>query len=486
MTNDDDAPLTLTREDLYELVWSKPTVELAKDFGVSDVGLAKRCRKLGIPIPGRGYWARVDAGQTSYRPKLPKRKEKYHDTQALSLPRSQPVEEAGDTTGTGLGLPDDAERLGIRARIAAIEVTPSASVVEAHLVVKRTAWHLKHPRRGELTFGRGEKSGCVVPIAVSADALDRALLVADTLLRATEALGWSFAAPPPPPVPDASGGYGRRPLVVESAPSPTEVRGELLVDGERVAFQIEERYREEKCEPTAAELAREKREYRYAAPRKIREATGKLRIVRLDTYGAYGGPVRQTWYDRKGRRIEDQLKDVLIGFHELSLSSKSRRKDDERKAREHAETAKRQEELEARQAASTKLIEQLEADAGAWHRARFLRRYIRAARRRLAAALSAKFMNSTVSFFDWAEEYVNQLDPLHPRPRAEDFESDDSGHHSSGRAEDSLARLLGNEWEVAYKIGADYSPKPRTAGEWMYSYEEKSVFEVDDGGREED
>jgi hypothetical protein len=51
-------PLTLSRDDLYELVWSKPMIELAKDFGLSDVALAKRCRKLGVPVPGRGYWAR--------------------------------------------------------------------------------------------------------------------------------------------------------------------------------------------------------------------------------------------------------------------------------------------------------------------------------------------------------------------------------------------------------------------------------------------
>ena len=36
--------LKISREDLYELVWSKPIVELAKDLGLSDVGLAKRCR----------------------------------------------------------------------------------------------------------------------------------------------------------------------------------------------------------------------------------------------------------------------------------------------------------------------------------------------------------------------------------------------------------------------------------------------------------
>jgi hypothetical protein len=77
--------LTLSREDLYELVWSKPVTELAKDFGLSDVALAKRCRKLGVPVPGRGYWARVEAGQTPRQPKLKKRAEELTDYTALTF-----------------------------------------------------------------------------------------------------------------------------------------------------------------------------------------------------------------------------------------------------------------------------------------------------------------------------------------------------------------------------------------------------------------
>jgi len=38
---------------------------------VSDVGLAKVCRKLVIPLPGLGYWARRQAGQKLSRPPLP-------------------------------------------------------------------------------------------------------------------------------------------------------------------------------------------------------------------------------------------------------------------------------------------------------------------------------------------------------------------------------------------------------------------------------
>jgi hypothetical protein len=45
---------------------------LAKEYGMSDVGLAKVCRKLGIPLPGLGYWAKKTAGnKVPKRPPLP-------------------------------------------------------------------------------------------------------------------------------------------------------------------------------------------------------------------------------------------------------------------------------------------------------------------------------------------------------------------------------------------------------------------------------
>jgi integrase len=51
------------RDDLYHLVWTSPVSEIAARLGVSDVALAKLCRRAAIPIPGRGYWQRTEAGQ---------------------------------------------------------------------------------------------------------------------------------------------------------------------------------------------------------------------------------------------------------------------------------------------------------------------------------------------------------------------------------------------------------------------------------------
>ena len=44
---------------LKKLGWKKPLVHAAKDLGVRDVALKKRCVKLGIELPPRGYWLKA-------------------------------------------------------------------------------------------------------------------------------------------------------------------------------------------------------------------------------------------------------------------------------------------------------------------------------------------------------------------------------------------------------------------------------------------
>jgi len=63
--------MKISRQDLYERVWSTPMTKLAKDFDISDVGLAKSCRKNGIPTPPVGYWAKKAHDKAPARPPLP-------------------------------------------------------------------------------------------------------------------------------------------------------------------------------------------------------------------------------------------------------------------------------------------------------------------------------------------------------------------------------------------------------------------------------
>ena len=64
--------IILTREQLYKKVWSQPVWTLAKEWGISDVGLAKICKKNNIPRPGLGYWARKEHGYNPRQTPLPK------------------------------------------------------------------------------------------------------------------------------------------------------------------------------------------------------------------------------------------------------------------------------------------------------------------------------------------------------------------------------------------------------------------------------
>ena len=59
------------RNELYEEVWNNPASKVAAKYGISDVMLGKVCRKLSIPVPGRGYWARKAAGQKLKKSLLP-------------------------------------------------------------------------------------------------------------------------------------------------------------------------------------------------------------------------------------------------------------------------------------------------------------------------------------------------------------------------------------------------------------------------------
>jgi len=47
--------IELSREELYDRVWTQPMRELSLEFGWSDVGLRKLCHRNGIPTPPQGY-----------------------------------------------------------------------------------------------------------------------------------------------------------------------------------------------------------------------------------------------------------------------------------------------------------------------------------------------------------------------------------------------------------------------------------------------
>lgn len=55
--------LTIAKDDLSKMVWEMSTEQVGKELGVSGKAVEKRCKKLGIEKPPRGYWAKKYAEQ---------------------------------------------------------------------------------------------------------------------------------------------------------------------------------------------------------------------------------------------------------------------------------------------------------------------------------------------------------------------------------------------------------------------------------------
>ena len=101
------------------------------------------------------------------------------------------------------------------------------------------------------------------------------------------------------------------------------------------------------------------------------------------------------------------------------------------------------------------MIHELERQAGAWHRAQYLRRYLRAARRATGPnTITAKLQAESIDFLAWAEHYIDQLDPLNPVPHDPDLGEPDRPYYVRDESllKNALLRLTGASWESATKI----------------------------------
>ena len=72
----------LSRQELYELVWSMPATKIGAEFEISDVAVHKHCICKKVPRPTRGYWAKIAVGIKPRRKPLPPTPDEAFEQQA--------------------------------------------------------------------------------------------------------------------------------------------------------------------------------------------------------------------------------------------------------------------------------------------------------------------------------------------------------------------------------------------------------------------
>jgi hypothetical protein len=467
--------VTLSRQELYDMVWSEPMTTLAKNFGISDVALAKRCRAVDVPIPYRGYWARKTAGQKPTQTPLPKYRRvqpppadsseaaprvasspKPH--RPLLLPKFKPrVPEESisilkrDPPAPAKPIPPEQEALA--ARLQAKPPVVRADLRGTHAAIRRTALHLKAQRVKDFDWKSEDRAGPIVRITVDKTSTQRALRVADAVLRAAENLNWQFQAPtrePDPYRPRYRDGEYQGPIW-----------GCIMVEGEALQITVTERQKQVPHDLTEDEKDSRRRGYNFHTRPWDLAPTGDLRLNL--TYP--DGFVFKTLSDRVKRRLEDQLPEVFHAMLDHSLAMKRRREE-----KRLAEIAERERQRLARLAderreAHSKMVAELERQAGAWYRTRLLRRYVKTARRQLGSrTIEAKLQHEKVDFLLWASAYIEQLDPLSPTPRHPDQTPEQYSYGSEEAAlKNTLLRLLHHDGHAPRKVRLEASGD--TAGE---------------------
>jgi hypothetical protein len=402
--------MDFTRRELYELVWTEPLTKLGRRFGISDVGLAKACRRANVPVPPRGYWARLAAGQSIDRTSLPEA-----DEHVTSFTPTEPK--------PSFRVPEDdvwlSERNALEADTAyAIEVEEKPRRWHPVIVRYRDAMRAdaKEIEGSRKTAERHDQlpEGSRVPASWSDGykwrmIKDRGQLVLDTH-RAT-----AFRV--------SIGAYERALLLMNSFALAAEKRGFSISDnpkagrirveghGGQVDVRITERLEQQH---------RERKRYdRSIGQEPYKVPTGRLRLF-LERDSFTGSSLE----DKPGSSVELRLNDAFRLLNAMIIRSRVAKREDEAREKRWKEDEQRRALAEQkRQEEARRLREEqdrrkaLEAEAQNWARASAIRGYVMHVLN-VAATSPADVQTSLASWKDWALAVAADLDPTIERTSA--------------------------------------------------------------------
>ncbi|MFA6148003.1 MAG: hypothetical protein WC899_07335 [bacterium] len=359
------------REELYAEVWAEPVDKIAKRYGVSGVALAKTCRKLGVPLPPRGHWARIQAGQKIPVPPLPPFAGKNEIRTSLQIPRTDPLDKDTERILT--------EDLGQSAALPSIQVPKTLD--SPHPLVRKTLSAYRDGKVGE--YGLLARTLDAVDLRVGPASLDRVLRIYDALFKAVEYLGGKSG------IGELVGEYRR-------SKRPTFV----ILLGEKVEIAITEKTRRRDHVLTPEELKDKAKGRYFYAPRYDYHPTGEL-TFKIISIG--GGSCKTEWTESSRRPLESNLGDVLEGIRRFAAHRIAEREDEARKSAEKEIILARLAELRGRREEEKHRFEHLEFEVGRWSEARSIRAFAEAAQQ-------TRLRDE--NWVRWALEQADRVDPL--------------------------------------------------------------------------
>lgn len=381
--------IVLTREQLFERVWTTAMRNLAPELGVSDVGLKKICKRFGVPTPPVGYWAKKEHGKAPKRPRLP------------AIDSDDPIEikffptetRAKTSVSDAVDAAADREKAGERKIVVPHELTDPLPLIEKTWKSLQAA----RPDEEGLVRPRAKKT---LDIRVSPDNIDRALRIMNTLLRSLE----------------------ERDLPPQIVPENERWMTAIDVLDEQVVFGLYEFVERQEREPTRAEREDMERWSWHRNDRFYRHVpTGRLCLA------IHSGPAngrRRRFVDSKRRPVESLLNAFIATVYRTAEDMKVECARLEQLQRDREEAERRRQEFERQRVQKLQQIRQEEervaalvAEADARTKSETLRRYICAVHEMLVKHHGEVVPGSKgEAWIAWATAQADRMDPLVESP----------------------------------------------------------------------
>jgi len=360
------------------MVWSEPESKLARGYGLSDRGLGKICKRLEIPVPGRGYWQMKKKGLKMPVPPLRPTK-KLNATGAYIHRTSKPQREGKEDNET-CGL-ITAEKMPENKIIVPPSLDSPHSLItmtqRSLIGAKADARGLKQPRA----------RGCL-DIHVGQDSIDRAMLIMDTLVKALETRGFDISVHKEPP-------FSTTVSVMDEV-----IKFALIEDLDRTERKL-----------TAAQIKeKEKHPWRYSTQEYDYSPNGvlSLRIKNDDSLNT-----RKTWSDGRRQRLEECLNSFVGGLAKAAIAIKHLRTEREQREIRWQEEKRKREEAERIWQEEQEKMKALDREIASWQRSQQIRSYIDAVKKwGIQKYGEIKPDSKLQQWLTWATKQADRLDPL--------------------------------------------------------------------------
>jgi hypothetical protein len=361
-----------SRAELYDLVWAEPIIKLAAKYGISDVGLAKACKRAGVPVPPRGHWARIRHGKKSAQPPLPPAEPGQSETVEIEPAANKLVPPAPELSAETQKKVEAEQKEENKIRVPTTLSNPHR-IIAAHIEERRRTSHVY----GNIT----------IPAPLKLTELEkRRLRFLSALFKESEKRGYR---------------------VETKTTYLHDVR--IVVDEERIEIHVNERWRQRRVELSPDEKKRSENLLSGQAWKLEREDTGEL-TFKVRDYVDRG--IKTSWADRVGMPIEDQLNSIIAGFAIISENLKKRRHEREEEQRQwREEEERRQAKIQARRDEMER-FRGLIGEVTQWKRANDIRSYVDAVRLTAQERPSKLGPSELEKWNLWALRHADRIDPL--------------------------------------------------------------------------